>query len=159
MMFRNCESVRISKQNILWRDEEMLELVRGDLAVDDRGIVSFVNDFRFEKIKRFYVIENHDMQRLRGWKGHRKEAKYFFAVCGTVIVAAVNLETNEINQVVLSSRKPAVLHVPPGHANGIKMMTDDAKLIVFSTLSLEESLKDEIRFPSEQWQIEDAHES
>jgi dTDP-4-dehydrorhamnose 3,5-epimerase len=137
----------------------MLELIQGGLAVDDRGIISFVNDFRFFNIKRFYVLENHDVQRLRGWKGHRKEAKYFFAVCGTVLVAAVNLESNEFGKVVLSSRKPAILYVPPGHANGIKALTDDAKLIVFSTLTLEESLEDETRFPPEQWKIDDITES
>ena len=31
----------------------------GGQAVDDRGTVSFVNDFDFNNVKRFYQVENH----------------------------------------------------------------------------------------------------
>ena len=31
----------------------------GDLAVDDRGEVGFVNDFDFAGVKRFYTVRNH----------------------------------------------------------------------------------------------------
>ena len=31
----------------------------GDVAVDDRGEVGFVNDFDFAGVKRFYAVRNH----------------------------------------------------------------------------------------------------
>ena len=54
-------------------------LIEGGLAVDDRGIVSFVNDFDFAGVKRFYMVSNHKAGFVRAWHAHKHEAKYVMA--------------------------------------------------------------------------------
>jgi hypothetical protein len=34
-------------------------LIQGNIAVDDRGSLFFVNDFSLRDLKRFYVVSNH----------------------------------------------------------------------------------------------------
>ena len=41
------------------------EIIKGGVAVDDRGCVRFVNDFDFKDVKRFYQISNHEKGFIR----------------------------------------------------------------------------------------------
>jgi dTDP-4-dehydrorhamnose 3,5-epimerase len=134
------------------------ELLQGGLAVDDRGEVSFVNDFTFADVKRFYTVGNHSAGFVRAWHAHKNEAKYVLAVSGALLVACVEIDDwdqpsadLEVQRFVLSDRRPAVLHVPAGYANGFMTLTDDAKAMFFSTSTLEESLGDDFRFPARHW--------
>ncbi len=136
----------------------MVKVIKGDAFVDDRGTISFVNDFTFNNVRRFYTIENRDTEVIRAWKGHIKEAKYIYAVSGAAVIATVHLETEKMQRYILSSRKPAILYIPPGYANGIKTLTEDTKLIVFSTLTLQESLDDEIRYAVDRWDFDSGEE-
>lgn len=135
-------------------------LIQGDLAVDDRGEVGFVNEFHFEGIKRFYTVANHRQGFVRAWHGHRREAKYVMAVSGAAVVGVVRVDDWErpsksapVQRFVLSSTKPAVLFIPAGYANGFMSLTEDTKLIFFSTSTLEESKGDDIRFGARHWDI------
>jgi len=135
-----------------------LKLFNGGLAVDDRGTVSFVNDFNFEGVKRFYIVENHKQGFVRAWHGHKKEAKYVSVVKGSAMVCAVKVDDwdnpskeLEVNKFVLSENKPSVLFIPAGYANGFMSLTEDAKLVFYSTSSLEESKGDDFRFDSRLW--------
>jgi len=134
------------------------ELLRGDLSVDDRGEVGFVNDFDFAGVKRYYTVSNHSAGFVRAWHGHRHEAKYVLAVTGAALVCCIEIDdwdepsaNLEIARFVLSERKPTILRVPPGYANGFMTLTANTKLMFFSTSSLEESAGDDIRFPARQW--------
>lgn len=141
------------------------ELLRGGLAVDDRGEVGFVNDFSFGDVRRFYTVSNHSPGFVRAWHGHRHEAKYVLAVAGSVLVCCVEIDDWERpspdlvpGRFVLSECSPSVLRVPAGYANGFMTLTADAKLMFFSTSTLEESLSDDIRFPArywDPWQVEE----
>lgn len=133
-------------------------LLRGDLAVDDRGAVGFVNDFSFEGVKRFYSVENHAAGFVRAWHGHRREQKFVTAVSGSALVCAVQVDDWDqpspdltVHRHVLSARRPSVLFIPAGFANGFMSLTGDTKLLFFSTSSLEESLGDDVRFDSRLW--------
>ena len=135
-------------------------LIQGGLAVDDRGEVGFVNDFDFAGVKRFYMVSNHSAGFVRAWHAHRREAKYVLVAKGAAVVGAVaidNWETPskgaEVKRFVLSAKKPAVLYIPPGHANGFMSLTDDAKLIFFSTSSLDESMNDDVRYDARYWDV------
>jgi dTDP-4-dehydrorhamnose 3,5-epimerase-like enzyme len=134
------------------------KLIKGGIAVDDRGSVSFVNDFDFNNVKRFYMIENHKQGFIRAWHGHKKEGKYFMVVRGSALVCGVEIDNWEnpskhlkIHRFVLSEKSPAVLHLPAGYANGAMSLTEDAKIIVFSDSLLQDSLNDDIRFDSRYW--------
>ena len=131
----------------------MVKLIDGGVAVDDRGQLSFVNDFDFKNVKRFYMVENHEKGFIRAWHGHEKEGKYVFVSNGAILIGAVNLETDEINRFVLSSSKPQVLYIPAGYANGFMNLQDNTKVMFFSTSTLEESIGDDIRFEYDKWNI------
>ena len=133
-------------------------LIEGGFAVDDRGQVSFVNDFDFKDVKRFYMTENFSTDTVRAFHGHLKEAKYALVVFGSALVVVVKLDNpknpsknQEPYRFVLSSKKPAILYIPPGYANGFRILEKNTKVIFFSTSLLEESKKDEYRFPYDYW--------
>lgn len=140
-------------------------LFKGGLAVDDRGTVSFVNDFNFEGVKRFYVVENHKQGFVRAWHAHKKESKYVMVVKGSAVIGAVQIDDWDkpskdlkIHRYVLSEKNPSVLFIPAGYANGFMSLSEDAKIIFYSTSELKESLNDDYRFDAhywEAWQVEE----
>lgn len=110
------------------------------------------------------MVENHTAGFIRAWHGHRNEGKYIYVVSGSAKIAAIpipSLEQNNKDNLVefsLSSRLPAVLWIPPGYANGCMTLTEDARVMFFSTSTLEESLGDDVRFSADKipgvWEIE-----
>lgn len=131
-------------------------LISGDMSIDDRGAVSFINDFDFQDVKRFYVVENHRANFIRAWHSHKNEGKYVYVVKGSAIVAATRIDNwkmpskgTEIFRYVLSEGKPSILFIPPGFANGFMSLTQDLKIIFFSTSTLEESKKDDFRYDAD----------
>ena len=134
------------------------KMMEGGLGVDDRGTVAFVNGFAFEGVKRFYLVSNHSQGFVRAWHAHRKEAKYVTVVQGAAVVAAVAGDNWEkpskdakVHRFVLSAHKPGVLFIPAGYANGFMSLTEDAKLMFFSTSTLEESKGDDVRYDARYW--------
>jgi dTDP-4-dehydrorhamnose 3,5-epimerase len=109
-------------------------------------------------VKRFYVVENLRAGLVRAWHGHRREAKYVTVLTGAAVVAAVHVDDWEcpsrdaaVERFVLSASAPGVVFIPPGHANGFMSLTADARLVFFSTATLEESRSDDVRFPARTW--------
>jgi dTDP-4-dehydrorhamnose 3,5-epimerase len=135
-------------------------LIEGGLSVDDRGSVSFVNDFGFAGVKRFYMVTNHRAGFVRAWHAHRHEAKYVMVARGAALVGAVKVDdwetpdrASEVHRYVLSAHKPSVLHIPAGYANGFMSLTEDATLMFFSTSTVEESRNDDVRYDARHWDI------
>jgi dTDP-4-dehydrorhamnose 3,5-epimerase len=133
-------------------------LIQGNLFVDDRGELGFVNDFDMANVKRFYTVSNHSANFVRAWHAHKKESKYVTVVKGAAIVAAVKIDDwqkpskeAKVFRFVLSAASPAVVFVPNGYANGFMTLTRDAKLMFFSTVGLEESRGDDFRFDAHYW--------
>jgi len=133
-------------------------LIEGNVSIDDRGEVAFVNDFDMSQVKRFYTVTNHKSGFIRAWHAHKKESKYVTVVNGAAIVAAVQIDDWEkpskeshVYRYVLSAIKPAVLSIPAGFANGFMTLKEGTKLMFFSTASLEESQGDDIRFDAYYW--------
>jgi dTDP-4-dehydrorhamnose 3,5-epimerase len=133
------------------------KLIQGGLTVDDRGQLAFVNDFDFNRVKRFYLVSNHRRGFVRAWHGHKREQKYVLVVRGAALVRLVALEHGDDKSRpwtlshVLSEKKPAVLHIPAGYFNGFMTLTDDTQLMFFSTATLDESAADDIRLPADKW--------
>ena len=140
-------------------------LITGGISFDDRGSVSFVNEFNFKKIKRFYMVENYQQNFVRAWHAHKNESKYALVTKGSAIVSAVEIDDwkqpskdKKIFKFILSESKPAIVFIPNGFANGFKSLTKDMKIIFFSTSTLEESKNDDFRFDanyfgSDVWKI------
>lgn len=129
------------------------EIINGGLSVDDRGFVKFINDFSFENVKRFYHVSNHKRDFIRAWHGHNHEQKYVYVAKGTALVGAVNMQTEEMFKFILSDKKPGILRIPNGFANGFKTLEEDTQILFFSTSTLQESLNDDIRFEYNKWNI------
>ena len=53
----------------------------------------------------------------------------------------------------LSAAQPKVLFIPAGYANGFMSLTDDTRLIFFSTSTLDESKEDDVRYDARYWNI------
>lgn len=129
------------------------KLYEGDIFIDERGIVGFNNNLELKNIKRFYTLENFSDNNIRAWHGHLLEEKYFLVVKGSAIIIACKLKEENDNfilssdrtKVVLSEQKPSVFYIPAGYANGIKFINKETKILVLSTLSSEDSKKDDIR--------------
>ena len=135
-------------------------MMAGGLAVDDRGEVGFVNGFDFAGVKRFYTVRNHRGGFVRAWHAHRREAKFVTAVSGAALVGAVRIDDWDtpspslpVVRHVLAAAQPRVLFIPAGYANGFMSLTDDTRLIFFSTSTLEESKGDDIRYDARHWDI------
>ena len=135
-------------------------VLTGGLAVDDRGEVGFVNGFDFAGVKRFYTVRNHRAGFVRAWHAHRKEAKYVTAVSGAALVGAVRIDDWDkpsaslpVVRHVLAAAQPKVLFIPAGYANGFMSLTDDTRLMFFSTSTLDESKNDDIRYDARHWDI------
>ena len=131
----------------------MPHIVQGDLAVDERGTVRFVNDFNFENVKRFYQVENHYAGFIRAWHGHKEEDKYVYVAHGSALVGAVDMQTEYIQTFVLSDKKPRILWIPKNHANGFMTLEENTIVFFFSSSTIEETRDDDIRFPFDKWDI------
>ena len=136
------------------------KILTGDLITDDRGEVGFVNDFDFAGVKRFYSVRNHRAGSVRAWHAHRRETKYVTVVAGAAVVGAVRIDDwdrpsreLQVSRYVLSANRPQVLLIPGGWANGFMSLTEDTKLIFFSTSTLAESRADDIRYDARYWDI------
>jgi len=135
-----------------------VRLIKGGLAADDRGEVAFVNDFDFAGVKRFYLVSNHRQGFVRAWHAHRHEGKYVLVVRGAALVCGVKVDDWErpsrdlpVARHVLSERLPAVLYLPPGHANGFMSLAAETKIMFLSTSTLAESLGDDVRWDARYW--------
>ena len=133
----------------------MTTLIPGDSHIDERGTLRFINGFDLQGVKRFYQVENHRAGFIRAWHGHKHEEKYMYVASGSAYVGVIDLTTEEIQKFTLSAEKPKILHISRNTAHGFLTLTKDTKIIFFSTATLPESKKDDLRFPWDKWNIWD----
>ena len=136
-------------------------IIKGGVAVDDRGRVTFCNDFDMSDVKRFYMLENHQEGYIRAWHGHLREAKWVTAVSGVAVVATAKMYDPQVlhgsdvifreevvkgkslnkevwpNNIYDISRhilhpNGDVLYIPPGYANGHMNLVTGTRVLHFS---------------------------
>lgn len=133
-------------------------IIKGDYYRDERGVLRFVNDFHLTDIKRFYLIKHPDINTVRAWQGHEFERKYFYAIRGRIVIAWVKIDNFEnpskflsSDYCLLSDQNSEILSIPSGYANGLKALSPDSELLVFSDFNLEQTKTEKKTYPSEQW--------
>lgn len=133
-------------------------IIKGGSFSDERGIMRFVNDFQFNDIKRFYSIKHPVTTIIRAWQGHQFEKKYFYPISGSFVIAWVKIDDFENpsddlipEYHILSANNSEILSVPKGYANGLKALEPNSEIMVFSDTSLEDSVKENIRYPADKW--------
>lgn len=137
---------------------KLAEVVKGGIHSDERGTISFVNDFDLKNIRRFYTIEPANINVIRAWQGHQKESKWFYCIAGAFIVKLIKIDNwdkpsldLEYESFNLTAEKSQVLSIPPGYANGFRALRQNSKLLVFSDLTLQEAKDDNFRFQPNYW--------
>lgn len=136
-------------------------VLEGGIATDHRGSISFVNDFRFDNICRFYLVENKDESEVRAWHGHRKDIKHFYCVQGSFLISFVKIDDWENpsmsiapERIILNANDSKILVIPAGYANSVKSLEPNSKLMSFSTLPIEEAEGDSVRYDKAMWSVE-----
>ncbi|HPE77598.1 MAG TPA: hypothetical protein PLC80_16005 [Draconibacterium sp.] len=133
-------------------------IIKGGIFSDERGSMRFVNDFNFTNVKRFYFIKHPNTEFVRAWQAHQFEKKNFFPISGSFVVAWVKIDDfedpskNLIPEYhILSAKNSEVLSIPNGYANGLKALEPNSEILLFSDMNLEDSLAENIRYPSDWW--------
>ncbi len=133
-------------------------LINGDSAYDQRGSLSFINDLDLIKIRRFYIIQNNQINFVRAWHAHRFEQKIFVCIQGAAQISAVEIDNFEApsknkkpSNFFLNEKKMQCVYIPEGYANGSMTLIKNTKLLVFSNSTIEESIKDDFRYPYDYW--------
>lgn len=138
------------------------DIIQGGVHIDSRGVLSFINDFDFKGVDRFYTIKSHQIGVARGWVGHKIEHKWFVAFSGSILISVVAPDNWEspssdlpVEQFVLSSLKPSCLVVPGGYATASISLTNDALLGVFSSGKIQDAASDDWRFDISSWRVKE----
>ena len=136
------------------------KIIQGGNFSDHRGTISYVNDFSFQNIERFYIISNSDKNPIRAWQGHKLDAKNFYCLAGSFKIHFIKIDNWEnpskdltIETVLVSESDSKIIHIPAGYANAIEALESNSKLISFSTLPLSNVKYDDIRYPADYWLI------
>ncbi len=137
------------------------KLINGEQFSDNRGSLNFFNAFDMSEIKRLYEIEPIDDHIIRAWQGHQYEKKWFYCCSGSFVINLIELDDFEMpssnivpKRFLLEAKKPSVLEISGGYANGFKAIEKNSKLMVFSNFSLEESKNDDFRYDLKTWSAE-----
>jgi len=137
---------------------EQPRFIAGGIVRDERGSLRFVNSFDFAGVRRFYQITNASLTTERVWHGHKRERKWVYASKGAAIVAAVEFDhdtqpstSKHVHRFVLSEEHPGILAIPAGYANAFRILEPETVLLFFSSLTVEDSEKDDFRFPPDYW--------
>ncbi len=136
------------------------KIIQGGNFSDHRGTISYVNDFSFKDIERFYIISNSDENPIRAWQGHKLDAKNFYCLSGSFKIHFIKIDNWEspskdliIETVVVTAFDSKIVHIPAGYANAIESLEANSKLISFSTLPLSNVSEDDVRYPSDYWPV------
>lgn len=136
------------------------KIIQGGNFSDHRGTISYVNDFTFANIERFYIISNSEENPIRAWQGHKIDAKSFYCLSGSFKIHFVKVDNWEnpskdllIETVTVSASESKIVHIPAGYANAIQALEKNSKLISFSTLPLVNVSEDDVRYDSDYWKI------
>lgn len=136
-------------------------IIQGGRFADHRGTVSYVNEFSFKDIERFYIITNADSNPIRAWQGHKLDAKNFYCVRGSFAIHFVPVDDWDhpatdaiVEQVVVTALDSKIVHIPAGYANAIVALEPDSQLLSFSTLPLDQVQEDDVRYATDYWAID-----
>ena len=132
--------------------EELSHLIISWLEGDMTDF-SFNNEFDASHIKRIYTIENHTVDFIRGWQGHKIEQRWFASMNGKFKISVIEVDNFEnpsqdltIQQYILDDESLTYLHIPAGHLTAIQALQEESKLLVLADFCLGE-VQDEYRFP------------
>ena len=112
------------------------KLIKGGSHSDNRGNLTYNNDFDMSSIKRMYFIQNSSTSFVRAWQGHAIERRWFSVVKGSFEIKLIKIDNWEyptknldIFSSVLNDQNLDVLFVPAGYVNSIQALEENSKLL------------------------------
>ena len=130
------------------------KVIKGNNHSDNRGTLTFNNDFDASDIKRIYAIENKEIDFIRAWQGHKIERRWFTAIQGSFEIKLIKIENweqpnqnAEVSTIILNDKTLDILCIPNGYVNSIQALEANSKLLAMSDYQLGE-INDEYRFDS-----------
>src|SRR5690606_8100734 len=131
-----------------------IKIISGGSHLDSRGSIEFVNDFDMTAVKRFYIIENADTDTIRGWRAHRTEQRWFYAIQGSFEIKLIRIDNWESpssdltkDTIELTSANKEILHLPTGYASAVRAREADSRLLVFADYDIDHAKEDDYVFP------------
>ena len=135
-----------------------IKVIEGGKHTDKNGAIGFINDFSFDKIKRFYFIELPKKKMIRAFHGHMKESKAVFVIQGSIILNLARIDNPKkpdpkqlIKRIILTSKETQICIIPKGFANGIMSLEKNTKVIIYSDKTTQESIMDDFRYDENYW--------
>ncbi|WP_228453891.1 WxcM-like domain-containing protein [Chryseobacterium fistulae] len=132
---------------------------QGNKHEDQRGIITYNNEFDTQNVKRIYTIENHSKGFIRGWQGHKIEQRWFAAMKGKFEISVIEVDDFDqpskeltIHKFMLDDQSLTYLHVPAGCITAIQAQEENSKLLVLADYKLGE-IHDEYRFELDYFQM------
>lgn len=127
-------------------------LLEGKKHQDERGIITYNNDFNASQIKRIYTIENHSTDFIRGWQGHKVEQRWFACMKGSFSISVIAVDDFKnpsknltVEKYLLTDDVLTYLHIPSGYITAIQARENNSKLLVLADFDLGE-INDEFRY-------------
>ena len=135
-----------------------IKVIKGEVFTDHRGVLTSLNDFHMEGVKRIYFIHHPDIAVVRGWHGHQTEKKWFYCVKGRFSLACVKIDDwdNPSPDLVpeifhLTEKQSDLVCVPEGYANCLKAWEPDSIMMTLSGKTLDVALLDSWRYDKSLW--------
>lgn len=127
------------------------KVINGGSYSDNRGVVTYNNDFDMSSIKRIYSIQNVNTSLVRAWQGHAIERRWFSVLKGSFEIKYIKIDnwenpakSLEVFSRILNDENFDVLCVPGGYVTSIKALEENSKLLLMSDYRLGE-IEDEYR--------------
>lgn len=133
--------------------ESIPQLIKCNKHTDQRGSISFANDFDMLPVRRFYRLQHPDTAVIRGWRGHKVEQRWFYVNYGAFKINVIkpdNWETPDKNlkaETFILNADTAVLNVPNGYATSIQALEPESDMIVFADSTIDSAANDDYVFP------------
>lgn len=135
------------------------KLITGGCHSDQRGSLFYNNDFDASIIKRIYLIENHNVDFIRGWQGHKMEQRWFSVITGSFKIQLIEIDnwqnpSKDLKPLIfiINVEKLDVLHVPQGYVSSIQSIEKGSKLLVMADYLLGEII-DEFRYDIDYFKV------
>lgn len=131
-------------------------VITGGQFKDNRGRLSFVNDFDMTQVRRFYMIEHDNVEFIRGWRAHKTEQRWFYVSQGCFKIKLVkidhwiepNIALDQL-EFILNEINSQILHIPKGYASSLQALEENSKLIVFADFGIDNAQNDDYLFPAD----------
>lgn len=131
-------------------------IITGGNHADHRGSITFFNEFDMSPIKRFYIIENKNLEVKRGWRGHKIEQRWFYVERGTFKIELVKITDwlspdpkTYIAEYILTDADNQILHIPAGYATCLQCLEPKSKVFVYADHDLDHAKNDDYLYPED----------